>query len=227
MRTRNFDGLWRWTVTDELEMPNGNKVTVTARRLTKQLKDDRDKYAMKRAREMNRALSDTETPEYKEFILPLTTLSKEDMLRILEGSERVQLMAKAQREFLSPSPSDSEEEVLTLMDRMEAMDQEEETLRQLEDERTLWVDSQLRVNMESLASLERDDLLAVAIRTVTENVCNQEWWIAYSDACLKLGMYIGNKPFFNDWPTDADDDLKAKLLELYRDADSAAFDFSS
>jgi hypothetical protein len=227
MRTRNFDRLWRWTVTDELDMPNGEKITVTAKKLTKQLKDERDKYAMKRAREMRRALEDTESSEYKEYILPLSTLSPEDLLKLLEGKEEIQLMAKAQREILSPSPSDEQEEIVTLVDRMDAMDQQEETERQVEKERLDWVKFQLAENMIALKDMGRDELLDITTRAMTDNICQQEWWTAYLDACLKLGVFIGNKPFFNDWPTEADDDLKTKLLQLYQDADAAAFDFSS
>lgn len=227
MRTRNFDRLWRWTVTDELEMPNGEKIVVTARRLTKQLKEDRDKYAMDRARAMRRALEDKESPEHKEYILPLTTLSADDLLKVLENKETIQLTAKAQREILSPSPSDEQEEITTLIERMDALDQEEETQRQLEAERDLWVKDHVAQSMAALKAMPRDELLDISVRSIIDKVCQQEWWIAYLDACLKLGTFIGNKPFFSDWPTEADDDLKAKLLELYRDADAAAFDFSS
>ena len=226
-RTRGFDKLWRWQVTDELEMPNGDKITVTARRLTRTLKKERDDYAIERARKLNRALEDTNSDEYKERLLPITTLSAEGLLRILEMSERVQLTAKAQREFLSPSPSDKDDEFTTLKDRLDAMDIEDETSRQIEDERSSWVEANLAANMDALRATERDELLKATIKTVTDGAVNEEWYAAFCDGCLKLGIFANNKPVFSDWPTEADDDFKAKLLQLYQDADAAAFDFSS
>ena len=228
MRTRGLDKLWRWTVTDELDMPNGEKITVTARRLNKLLKKERDDYAFDQARKLRRALLDPESEEYKESPLPsLGTLSKEDILKLLEDRERLQLTAKAQLEFLSPSPSDREEEVNTLFERLELMDEDDETLLQLDKERLDWVNAQLKENMVALAELDRDALLEIAERTVIDNMCQGEWWVAYTDACLRLGIFVGNERFFNEWPTQADDDLKSKLLKLYQDADAAAFDFSS
>lgn len=228
MRTRGFDKLWRWTVTDELDMPNGDKITVTARRLNKLLKKERDDYAFDQARKLRRALLDPESEEYKESPLPsLGTLSKEDILKLLEDRERLQLVAKAQLEFLSPSPSDRDDDASTLLERLELMDEDDETIRQLDEERLSWVNAQLVDNMAALSELDRDELLKIAEKTVIENMSQGEWWTAYTDACLKLGVFIGNKPFFTEWPTEADDDLKSKLLVLYMDADAAAFDFSS
>jgi hypothetical protein len=226
-RTRGFDKLWRWQVTDDLEMPNGEKITVTAKRLNKQGKEARDKYTRDQARAMNRALDDTESDEYKEHILPLTTLSTDDLLRLLEYSERVQLTAKAQREFLSPSPSDREDDELTMLkDRLDALDREDEILDDIEKQRTDWVKATLVENMAVLKDMERDELLKMATRATTEGVINGTWWTAFTDASLRLGVFVGDKPFFKDWPTDADDDLKAKLLQLDMDADAASFDFS-
>lgn len=226
-RTRGFDKLWRWQVTDELEMPNGEKITVTARRLNKQGKDARDEYARATARAMNRALDDPESPEYKEHIAPLATLSKDELLKILEYSERVQLTAKAQRDFLSPSPSDREDdELTTLKDRLEVLDREDEALDEVEKQRVDWVETTLVANMAVLRDADRDELLEIAARATSEGVLNGVWWAAFVDASLKLGIFIGDKPFFKDWPTEADDDLKARLLQLYQDADAASFDFS-
>jgi len=227
-RTRGFDKLWRWTVTDELDMPNGDKLTVTARRLNKLLKKERDDYAFAKARELNRALADPESEEYKESPLPsLGTLAKDNLLKILEQRERLQLTAKAQLEFLSPSPSDREDDATTLKERLDLMDEDDETMRQLDEERLNWVNAQLKENMVVLGELDRDELLKIAEKTIIDNMANGAWWEAYSDACLKLGIFVGNKPFFTEWPTEADDDLKSKLLALYQDADAAAFDFSS
>lgn len=226
-RERGFDKLWRWRVTDDLEMPDGSKITVTARRLTRTLKGERDSYAFKKAREMNRLLADKESDEYKEFLLPQESLSKEDLLKVLEFRERLQLEAKAQKEFLSPSPSEKDDEPTTLKERLDLMDQDDETMLQLAEERSTWVSAQLKAAMAEYETLDRETLLDAAKSGIADGIANAVWWEAYSDASLKLGIFVGDKPFFDDWPTEADDDLKAKLLDLYRDADAAAFDFSS
>jgi len=226
MRTRGFDKLWRWAVTDDIELPNGEKITVTARRLTRSLKKEREDYAFDEARRMNRILGDPNSDEYKKYLLPQETLSKEDLLKVLEVRERIQLTAKAQREFLSPSPGSENEEPTTLKERLDLMDQADETLRQLEEERSTWVEEQLKNNLAAFADLDREVLLNAARTGITDNLVNGTWWEAYSDASLKLGIFVSSKPFFNEWPTEADDDLKAKLLELYKDADAASFDFS-
>lgn len=227
MRTRGLDKLWRWTVTDELELPDGKKLTVTARRLNKDGKASRDKYAFERARELKKKLEDTDSDEYKEFLLPAETLPREDILRALENKERMQLTAQARLEFLSPSPSEKETDATTLSERIEAMDEEDETLAGIEEERADWVEATLAENMAALEELSDEELVVLAKKTAVDNVCNAEWWTAYSDGCLRMGIFVDSKPFFKDWPTEADDELKARLLELYRDADAAAFDFSS
>jgi len=226
-RTRGFDKLWRWQVTDELEMPNGDKIKVTAKRLTRTLKKERDDYAYGRSRVIRRALEDTESDEYKERLLPITKLSVEDLLQILEVGERVQLTAKAEREFLSPSPSNKEDDFPLFTDRLEAMDREDDALRQLEDDKLSWVETSLKENMDVLKDMNRDELLKLAIRTFSDSIAREEWYAAFCDGCLKLGIFVNDKPMFNDWPTEADDNLKVKLLALYEDADAASFDFSS
>lgn len=227
MRTRGLDKLWRWTVTDELGLPDGKKLTVTARRLNKDGRRDRDKYAFEQARALKKKLEDPDSDEYKEFVLPAETLPREDILLALENKERMQLVAQARLEFLSPSPSDKETDATTLSERLEAMDQEDETMAGIEEERADWVETSLAANMAALEELSDEELVVLAKKTAVDNVSNAEWWTAYSDGCLRFGIFVDNKPFFKDWPTEADDDLKAKLLELYRDADAAAFDFSS
>lgn len=226
-RMRGFDKLWRWQVTDELDMPNGDKMKVTARRLTRMLKKEREDYAASRARAMSHALDDVNSNEYKERLLPITKLSTEDLLQVLETAERVQLTAKAQREFLSPSPSDKEDDLFTLKDRLDAMDREDEALELLEKEREAWVETTLNDNMAVLRAMDRDELLKVAIKAFTDHIITEEWYAGFVDGSLKLGIFIGDKPFFSEWPTEADDDLKSKLLALYQDADAASFDFSS
>lgn len=227
MRTRGFDKLWRWTVTDDLVLPDGKKMVVTARRLNKESKAERDRYAFEQARALKKKLDDPESDEYKEFILRAETLPREDILRALENKERMQLVAQARLEFLSPSPSQKETDVTTLSERLEAMDEEDETMAGIEEERTDWVEATLAENMAALEELSDDELVELAKKTAADNAFQGEWWTAYSDACLRLGIFVDNKPFFKDWPTEADDELKARLLELYRDADAAAFDFSS
>jgi len=227
MRTRGFDKLWRWQVTDDIELPDGNKITVTARRLTRSLKRDREDYAFDEARVMNKLLSDPSSDEYQKYLKPQETLSKDDLLKVIEVRERIQLMAKAQREFLSPSPSNDDEEPVTLKERLDLMDEADETMRQLEEERSTWVEAQLKSNMVAFADLDRETLLDAAKTGIMDNLVNGAWWEAYSDASLRLGIFVGDKPFFDEWPTDADDDLRARLLDLYRDADAASFDFSS
>lgn len=227
MRTRGFDKLWRWEVTDELELPDGRKLTVTARRLNKDSKADRDRYAFGKARALKKKLEDPESDEYKEFLLPAENLPREEILKALERKERIQLVSQAQLEFLSPSPSQNETDATTLTERLEVMDEEDETLAGIEEERTDWVETSLADSMAALAELSDEELVALAKKTAADNAFQGEWWTAYSDGCLRLGIFVDNKPFFKDWPTEADDDLKARLLELYRDADAAAFDFSS
>ena len=227
MRTRGFDKLWRWTVTDELELPDGTKLTVTARRLTKESKADRDRYAFEQARALKKKLEDPDSAEYKEFLLPAETLPRKDILRALENKERLQLVAQARLEFLSPSPSQKETDVTTLSERLEAMDEEDETLAGIEEERKEWVETSLAESMAALEELSDEELVELAKKTAADNVFQAEWWTAYSDGCLRLGIFVDGKPLFKDWPTEADDELKARLLELYRDADAAAFDFSS
>ena len=99
-------------------------------------------------------------------------------------------------------------------------------LDEVEKQRVDWVETTLVANMAVLRDADRDELLKIAARATSEGVLNGVWWAAFVDASLKLGIFIGDKPFFKDWPTEADDDLKAKLLQLYQDADAASFDFS-
>lgn len=219
--------MWRWTVTDELELPDGRKLTVTARRLTKEGKAERDRYAFEQARALKKKLEDKDSDEYREFLLPAESLPREDILRALERKERMQLVAQAQLEFLSPSPSNKETDATTLTERLEALDEEDETLAGIQEERKEWVEASLVDNMAALEELSDEELVEIAKKAAADNVFQAEWWTAYSDACLKLGIFVDNKPFFKEWPTEADDELKARLLELYRDADAAAFDFSS
>ncbi len=225
-RKKGFDKLWRLQVEDKLTLPTGETVVLTARRLTKVPKADREDYANDKARALARALRDKESPEYEKYLAPMATLTKDELLAVLRRREELELAVRVQKDLPSRSPSDTEPPGTMLIDKLDEMERDEEEAADLEAERAEEVANQLRANMADLAKRDQEELLGMAERVVTDGLCQGEWWVAFNDATLRFGIFKANgKPFFEDWPTEADDDLKAALIDLYKEVDEASYNF--
>lgn len=227
MSNISYDGLWRLNLSGKITLPDGTEQELLLRAIGRDDAKARRDFAREQANLARLKLLDTDSEEYRFYLARVYTSSDEELEKIVRQWYGQVLSNEAKGEIILVEDGDDVEPPSTLVESLEKEEQEVEQAEFVEEERQKYVDANIENRIANTIK-DRDKMIKLVVRVLTESYCLDVYNSAWEDATLYYGVL---KPdgtrFFEEMPVNSPEQLVAVLRAMYREVDEGSYRPSS